>query len=123
MYDRGRASVTTCPARRPSAMSLRVRCALNRAPIRSASAAITMCPALCRVAAYSGPGLPRPTTIHRSSTAGPYTEAVAWLLSPGGLRGLNRSRNVGGLGGLGRDFRGRLDDVQHERLGVGNQGR
>ncbi len=48
-------------------MSLRVRFALKRAPIRSASSARTIWPTLCLVPAYSGPGFPSPTMIHRSS--------------------------------------------------------
>ena len=67
MYVRGLASVTGTPASRPSATSLRVRCALNRAPIRSASRSTTICPALCRFPAYSGPGLPSPAISQRSS--------------------------------------------------------
>src|SRR3984885_3335033 len=58
------------PAGRPSAMSLRVRFDLKRAPIRSASRASTIWPTLCLVPAYSGPGLPSPTMIHRSSAIG-----------------------------------------------------
>ena len=61
MYDIGLASTTGTPARRPSRTSLRVLWALNRPPIRSASRSTTKNPALCRVAAYFGPGLPKPT--------------------------------------------------------------
>ena len=49
------------------------RCALNLAPSRAASRSTTMKPTLCRLAAYAGPGLPRPTTSHRRRRCRPRT--------------------------------------------------
>src|SRR3954451_15291276 len=88
MNDRGFSSTTGTPARRPSTTSELLLCALNFAPIRSASSSTTRNPALCRVNAYRDPGLPRPTTRNLSS-------ATAELSA-----GRNYSELFGG--GLGR---------------------
>src|SRR5260370_1179818 len=63
----GLARVTGNPASRPVASAARDRSRLKRAPTRSASRSATMNPALCRLAAYSGPGLPSPAISQRSS--------------------------------------------------------
>src|SRR3954451_12414273 len=53
----------------PSAISACARFARpNLAPIRDASRSATMKPTLCRLPAYSLPGLPRPTTSHGASS-------------------------------------------------------
>ena len=55
---RGLASTTRgAPASRPSTTSAGALCALNFAPIRSASRSTTMKPTLCRLPAYAGPGV------------------------------------------------------------------
>src|SRR3984893_10852213 len=124
MYERGLAKVTGWPESRPSAMSLRVRCALKRAPIRSARRWRTICPALCLLPAYSGPGLPSPAMIQRSSAmCGPPARrrgashprpAVAWSLLGLGL-GVGRGNRLGdfALGGLALGRLG-LDGDLHE---------
>src|SRR5690348_3306820 len=139
MYECGRAKVTGWPSRRPSAMSLRLRCDFSRAPARSASTVRTICPALCLVPAYSGPGLPSPTMIQRSSDMskpqahrrGASTSRPAgfawWLLGLRLGRGLGLAERLRGLalGRLALFLRGlaevdgrRGDHVQHQGLRV-----
>src|SRR4051812_28408220 len=64
MNDIGFASTTRSPDSRPSTTWDRLLWLLNLPPIRSASRSATMNPTLWRFPAYSGPGLPRPTTSH-----------------------------------------------------------
>src|SRR5450756_3134897 len=128
MYDRGLARATGWPARRPSAMSLRVRCDLNLAPTRSASRPRTSCPALCLVPAYSGPGLPRPAMSHRSSAMIKSDTRPTSRTRPGRVqpaRGLlcdglddRRGGRLRGLAKLGVELRLglRAGHVQDERL-------
>src|SRR5690606_1568542 len=74
MYVIGLTSTSRGPPMpsRPSATSATARrCRLNLALIRSASRLTTMKPALCRVPAYSLPGLPKPTTSHRADSTTP----------------------------------------------------
>src|SRR5689334_11462973 len=128
MYVRGTASTVRRPARRPSSTSAFVLCFENRPPpARAASSSTTRTPMLCRVSAYSGPGLPSPTTSAPSELGGTGPSA---LVSGGPLR---RARGLGGgrllddsraLGvGLGLEvgLARRGDHVDHQRLRVGLQ--
>src|SRR4051794_17173387 len=62
-----RASATAAWGRRDSKPDAR---APNVAPVRRASSSRTIWPTLCRLPAYWGPGLPRPTTSHGPSLIG-----------------------------------------------------
>ena len=74
MYVRGLARITCRSAAASPASTVQRVCtisALDRlcaenvdgiGMVRSASSSSTICPTLCRVSAYFGPGLPRPTT-------------------------------------------------------------
>src|SRR5690606_21818067 len=112
----------------------RARCVVKRPPVRCASSSTTIWPTLCRLFAYPGPGLPRPTTSQGAfvtptsgglgpsvRTATPYAGRPApgtgpgvrtpgcggsGLLGLGLLRGRGLGRRLGGLGlGLGLDLR------------------
>src|SRR5215213_2738421 len=73
MYVVGRARTTRRPARRPSPARAPARAPLpaaSRIPAREASTSSTIAPTLCRLPAYPGPGLPRPTTRNGPSEGG-----------------------------------------------------
>ena len=70
------------PPRRPSSDSARALCDLEGAAhARGEHVDRRGSPTLCRLPAYSGPGLPRPTTSQRSSAT------IPPVLRPGGRRG------------------------------------
>src|SRR5882757_3276451 len=76
MNDRGLASTTRRPDRRPSTTSAPLLWPLNLPPTRAASSSATRKPMLCRLPAYWGPGLPSPTT---RTTSLPSTRAQLLL--------------------------------------------
>ena len=68
MYVRGLSSTIFSPSSKTSTRSERKRLRRSLAARRRASSSTTMKPRLCRVAAYSRPGFPRPTMIFTSKT-------------------------------------------------------
>src|SRR5713101_6682942 len=67
MYDSGFPRVTGRPASQPTATAAPEESRLKRTPILAASRSATRYPALCRLPAYRGPGLPSPAISQRSS--------------------------------------------------------
>src|SRR3989454_3834268 len=65
MYVVGLSRRTETPATSPSVTRARSPRRKGGNPQRATSASANQKPALCRVAAYSGPGLPRPTTARK----------------------------------------------------------
>src|SRR2546428_9643007 len=65
MYVVGLSRRTGTPATSPSVTRARSPRRKGGNPQRATSASANQKPALCRVAAYSGPGLPRPTTARK----------------------------------------------------------
>src|SRR5579875_2228514 len=64
--------IAGCPVRRTRAASAPALCARNAVAASRAIRSTTMAPTLCRLPAYLGPGLPRPTISQgASSVTGP----------------------------------------------------
>src|SRR5918912_2805643 len=104
MYVSGFSSATRWPSTRTSA-TWPLNFPFHEPPCRRASSSTTIQPTLCRVRAYSRPGLPRPTTSRSSDEArSPRRQGRRTQLALGGA---GRARGVGRrlLGLVGRTLR------------------
>ena len=118
MYVRGLASTTRRPASRPSSTSAFALCLENRPPpARAASSSTTRKPTLCRVSAYSGPGLPSPTTRAGPGATGQASSSESERPPPT-TPAPSSVRCAASTCAVGR----RRDDVHDEDLGVRAQG-
>src|SRR5437660_3120254 len=79
----GFTSATGSPAIIPSPTRAPCRVVLRAIPWRCERRSATMNPTLCRVPAYSGPGLPRPTTRWRTGVLGRRNIATSAFPVPG----------------------------------------